>query len=56
MSFSLWPVIAKQHSTKKPGSPNFEEPGECFALQSTDALGAQVALLQSLVLPAVKPT
>jgi hypothetical protein len=51
MSFSLGAVFAAAFQKQKP-DPATRDRGLLF-LQTTDALGAQVALLQSLILPVV---
>lgn len=52
ISFSLWTVFA-EHSQSTPGS-GLGRRQERMHPQSTDELSAQVALLQSPILPAVK--
>ncbi len=51
MSFSLCAVIAEGAKENKPGPARLDR-GNAF-LQCTDGLGAQVALLQSPIPPAV---
>jgi hypothetical protein len=52
MSFSLWTVFAELSQKTKP-DPAGRNRAFAF-LQTTDELGAQVALLQSLVSPVVR--
>jgi hypothetical protein len=52
MSFSLWTVFAGARPKQKP-DPAARDRGLRY-LQTTDELGAQVALLQGLIPPVVK--
>jgi len=53
MSFSLYAVFAEASPKQKPG-PAVRDRGLRY-LQTTDELGAQVALLQSPIPPAARP-
>lgn len=53
MSFSLYTVIAEQFNKTTPAATQRLLPKQCI-LQCTGRLGAQVALLQSPILPAAK--
>jgi len=52
MSFPLWTVFAEQEN---PVPRELSENRGLRYLQTTDELGAQVALLQSLIPPVVAP-
>ncbi len=53
MSFSLWAVFAEA-SQKEKTDPKVRGTGGLLFLQTTDQLGAQVALLQSPIPPVVE--